>query len=619
MGCAHPKSGVLPKPNRILQPTILYYFKHLVNEGATYISRGTDLKGFRSYTMRQRRICEYLGLPCTHFRTFLCLSPAIRYRIYVEAGLFDDSDLRLDGYSDNHIWHPADDLENCRNLLLTCRTVYTEVSRCLYSSNRFLIRYQELNGLQVLRNLRPNSLASLAHLIVDLNATSCPPGTLHDDTHPWWGQNRSDRDRPLRASSYRGRALLSEWQTTFKYIATHLTISQLRFHLVCDVQDFETARQVVKPLTDTPLLADCAIRLAQKPDSSIQLLARETAIRATGYLQDRSTSTFHFLDLPPELRQKILEYTDLVTPLREVEWNPQNGYYLRYSTRRCYDGWQCPSGTHHACQFRECWQSSTTGCFCCRYHSAFSSKCHCWSPPTNLLLVCRALREHAQAIFFTSNRFVITPSMGCHRRAKSTPARLEVSAFLSSVVPLTALYFLRFLEVVIPPFDEYYLLSHEPAYQEWLQTIDHVKEKLNLPLLTVRIYMAEYKKSSNSGPRPFHARMTHERRSTLVKTYARIVGPLSKLRGLKKCFVHIAWPFDWTAAGRRLRYIDPESQRRGVKAIEHKLEQRVLGSDYDSISLGKSELPRSQWLESSMSADGADQYSENDYLYRDHP
>ena len=89
----------------------------------------------------------------------------------------------------------------------------------------------------------------------------------------------------------------------------------------------------------------------------------------------------------------------------------------------------------------------------------------------------------------------------------------------------TALYLLRFLEVVIPPFDEDYLRAHEPAHQEWLQTIDHVKEKLNLLSLTVRIYMAGWK-SSGSGPRPFHADMTQEQRVTFVRTCVRIVEPL---------------------------------------------------------------------------------------------
>ena len=59
-------------------------------------------------------------------------------------------------------------------------------------------------------------------------------------------------------------------------------------------------------------------------------------------------------------------------------------------------------------------------------------------------------------------------------------------------MPSNAILFLRFLEVVIPPFEDDYLGPHEPAYQDWLQTIDRIGEQLCLPMLTVRVYMAEY-------------------------------------------------------------------------------------------------------------------------------
>ena len=104
------------------------------------------------------------------------------------------------------------------------------------------------------------------------------------------------------------------------------------------------------------------------------------------------------------------------------------------------------------------------------FETAGNGYCHCWSSPTNLFLVCRAMREHAQATFFAFNRFIIAPSSGCHSRAEGTLARLEISLFLSDVMLRTALCWLRFLEVVIPPFNEYYFRAYEPAHQEWLQT-----------------------------------------------------------------------------------------------------------------------------------------------------
>lgn len=49
-------------------------------------------------------------------------------------------------------------------------------------------------------------------------------------------------------------------------------------------------------------------------------------MRAVGCRLDKYRSSFRFLDLPKELRPQILTYTDLVTPLCEVEWNPKKGF-----------------------------------------------------------------------------------------------------------------------------------------------------------------------------------------------------------------------------------------------------------------------------------------------------
>ena len=67
------------------------------------------------------------------------------------------------------------------------------------------------------------------------------------------------------------------------------------------------------------------------------------------------------------------------------------------------------------------------------------------------------MQKDVQAVFFTTNRFVITPAKGCATVPESTPSRLEISIFLTTIMPSNALGFLRFIEVVFPPFDEDYL------------------------------------------------------------------------------------------------------------------------------------------------------------------
>lgn len=124
--------------------------------------------------MRQRRICEYLGVDCPHTLSFLALPPAIRQRIYGEAGLAIDADIDLNRrLHDASFWPFLDDLQLSYHLLLVCRIIYTEVSSIIYSTKRFFIRYRDSGNLQPLRNLRAPALSLLTHLEVHLNVTLC--------------------------------------------------------------------------------------------------------------------------------------------------------------------------------------------------------------------------------------------------------------------------------------------------------------------------------------------------------------------------------------------------------------------------------------------------------------
>lgn len=149
------------------------------------------------------------------------------------------------------------------------------------------------------------------------------------------------------------------------------------------------------------------------------------------------------------MRQCCRQYTDLITPYRQVDWNPRDGYYLNYAVRGC--DWDCDSDDYHGCQFRQCGKNVVGhGCFCLRYHSVFSTHCRCWGPPASFCLVCRALREDAQGILFTQNRFIIAPIDGYGEPARTVLDRVEESTFLQDTIPARFLPRLRFLEIVFP-------------------------------------------------------------------------------------------------------------------------------------------------------------------------
>ena len=359
-------------------------------------------------------------------------------------------------------------------------------------------------------------------------------------------------------------------------------------------------------LPSTPTLADCSIRLSGQPDPLLRDLAQEVATQAMGYQHcsslSQTQSAFRFLDLPRELCLQILEYTDLVTPLCEVKWDPESNFYLNYYRRGCggsFGGYlDCPVDFHRACQFRNCWQAEPwhVGCFCRRYHAAFSSKCRCWSPPASLFLICKQLREDAQAVFFAQNPFIIVPPGGCTSPAESTPARLGISIFLTDVIPAQALPLLRSMEIVFPPFYDDYLRPHETDYQDWLQTIEHVSGLLNLLMLTLRVYMADYILHGEHIA-DFRKTLTKEQGMVIIKMYARTLGPLSKLREnrLGLFFVHLAWPFAHTRFGLR----NPTSARKQSAYLKQRIERLVMGDNYDRTVAQTKESgnSKSQWLQ----------------------
>lgn len=359
---------------------------------------------------------------------------------------------------------------------------YLEVGALVYSKNKFFLRYEDTQSLKNIINLTPVSLSSLTHLSIHLKDNSC----LIPDKYGAGARccaaphaNRYSPDccerkheKPLGTSS-KDEAILVEWQSAARYIASCIKPSVLSLHFTCDVESFDIGELVVDPFRRMPILADCSIRLNQGQHTPLRKLAVETAVRAKGwgYTSREDESPFRFMNLPRELRLQILQYTDLVTPLKEVEWNPKDNFYLHYRSSGCprssgeYD--LCgDEKQHYGCQFRSCWENDEEiGCFCQLYHSSYSSRCQCWSQPTTLFLVCRVLCEDARAVFFSMNHFIIAPVNGCIEPAE-TPDDLEILTFLKDTLPPTALHYLKSLEIVFPPFRDDYLRPHEQAYNQ---------------------------------------------------------------------------------------------------------------------------------------------------------
>lgn len=241
--------------------------------------------------------------------------------------------------------------------------------------------------------------ACLLDVIIILNTSSCPDGgccrmkcNVNDGCRP---------NEPLRISSRVGEKIVTEWRNTTQFLSRHLRLSQLNLQLVCDVDNLETANAVVEPLLVFPTPAQFELRIGRHPVPTLKKLAIKAVSQAINRPLRQSTTAFLFLRLPVELQIRILELTDLIASLGEIEWRPKEGYSIDKYCATC-DEIEGPGDCfkHHACQLFACPYTGDLGCFCNPYHATFSAICRCWEPPTSLFLVSRAIREVAQTVSF---------------------------------------------------------------------------------------------------------------------------------------------------------------------------------------------------------------------------
>lgn len=599
-----------------------------------------------------------LGVPF-----ILRLPPSVRRRIYLFLGF-----ARWDGFPilfDLDGPFSPDRQIGFYGLLLSCRAIYTEASNLLYSSNRFVIHYETKRSLQSLRQLTASSLASLTSLKLVLNQTSCH----HRRKGEWSGKccggsenaqsfcqslHTSVHDVPLEASDSSALAVLDEWHQAAAYLSSRIRPRHLQLSLVCDFhqENVQWAKEAVATLRLLPELKDCNIRLCRRPNTELHQIAQDAALQACRRppLECPSpppASSSRLLGLPREIRLRILEYTDLVTPRKEVMWDRLDRGF-QYPDTMCAAGDRtgipCPLARHHGCQFFLCHDQlymkgdvavyeNSLGCFCRLRHAAFSSTCRCWAPPTPLFLTCRTLCEDARFVFFSLNRFVVSDSLASHnpwhafdvwdqikrpengnywesqewRDAQPPSAypadRFAASQFLREVVPADCLGYLRFLEIVFPPYNHAcWPKDGHPALLDWAETIRWIKGKINAPALTIRLVMAGSLSWSPEHPDQ-RVELTEGQGGEVLAGYERIVKPLALLTGqdgIARFYADFAWPWKWTTWADEKRWAtEYEAWWKWMKSKEDELnesaERFVMGNRYGQLHSGASAPEDSPW------------------------
>lgn len=160
-----------------------------------------------------------------------------------------------------------------------------------------------------------------------------------------------------------------------------------------------------------------------------------------------------------------------------------------------------------------------------------------------------------EPIHHHSTRWLRTCSLG--------PVQVEASLFLRNWVPTSAIYHLRSLDIIFPPFEDDCLLPDSASYQRWLLTLSYLAQHANLPKLMLTVRM--------SGPEGGQGRLAQE-------MYTRTLTPLVRLTGLQDLYIHLAYPRIHREHGSR------------IDRMEQCLEQMVMGTGYDSKARGKGRL-----------------------------
>jgi hypothetical protein len=536
----------------------------------------------------QSRICSYFKPICSHASreptTFLSLPEHVRHQVYLQAGFVADASIRLvvtkgalffcteffdrpagnldlsDLYSRwNGVPFACSNLEQAEldayfDLRLVSRDVDADLVRCLISNNDILLDRRDIleNALAVLARSPLGLLHWLRRLIVVLD------GTITDRME----YSRLDKTLVHTSTSRKLKNFRPAWEKLIQLLAMLPSSSKLDLKLACNFENTTIARLILKPLEQLRV-AKCTIQLSGKRNPVLEDIAREAVLLST--MGNTCTQgCFRFLDLPTELRQHILSFTDLVTPSREIMWSPSTKFNLNDREEL---GWY-PCSRHGFC---------TTQMF------VFPG-CSCWQPPIPIFLVCRTMLQDARTVFYSSNRFIIAPPYSYGKPPTFRRKRFEASKFLTLIVPEDSLASLRDLEILFPSKDYSAVGIHPGLLDEWENVLRYAAPRLRK--LTLSIYLGV---ENHPWPNTSYTGNLQASLQALCEVHKQIVRPLRQLRCLDRFFVtawssfnHEQWP-----RAKVEQYFREHAKN---------LETSVMGSTYDSEARGKTQRCTSKWL-----------------------
>lgn len=429
-------------------------------------------------------------------------------------------------------------------LFYVSRAVSQDARSIFYSNNKFRIADRDSKGLHALKNLGPTALGSLRWISVRLDTKECRGSPCHDATAKtmyWASQKDATDPGKLR--------MISEWIECCARLSSCIRPYQLELQVICGAYDLLTAERFLSPLLKLPSLKNCSIRLGPFNDTPLQMLTERIVVQTTKCEQDARNGAFPFLDLPVEIQLHVLKYAGLVSPY-PLTWE-SNHKFSPDCCRDCYCSGQP--------RFEE-------ASYCPSTHTAYSSIHKCWKKPVSLFHVSRQLRQQAQYIFYSQNKFDITLDPWC---LLPWP-ELNVYNNLDSFKPFTrnCLQHLRYIELrFVDELEALFVSPVQKSHPDWINLLDVLAQNAVLQKLTLVL---------NFGQEALHrflGRWQHFEPQN-PEGYDQVVKPMTRLKGLKDFFIHLSW---------HRGGID----ERNCENIERRLERLVMGDNYDSFARGK--------------------------------